>query len=152
MINEAGLALIRFYESFVAKAYICPAGVPTIGYGTTKGVTREDVRNGRTISIATAEALLREDVEVFERAVRQSLTRTATDNQLAAMVALAYNIGPAAFKSSSVLRFHNAGDFARAASAFSMWNKARNPTTGILQVLNGLTKRRAKEAELYLTQ
>jgi lysozyme len=67
------------------------------------------------------------------------------------MASLAYNIGLEAFAKSTVLKRHNAGDRQAAARAFALWNKARNPNTGQLEVLDGLTARRAREAALYLT-
>ncbi|MGM2623055.1 glycoside hydrolase family protein, partial [Bacillus cereus group sp. Bce039] len=59
--------------------------------------------------------------------------------------------GHAAFLRSTVLRQHNAGNRQAAARAFGLWNKARNPRTGPLEVLDGLTARRQREAAMYLT-
>jgi len=77
------------------------------------------------------------------------ITVHAEPNQLGALVSLAYNIGLEALAGSTVLRRHNAGDHEAAARAFALWNKAR--VKGQLQVLPGLTARRAAEAALYLT-
>ena len=59
------------------------------------------------------------------------------------MVSLAYNVGLGNFASSTLLRKHKAGDFARAAAQFAVWNKAAG------KVMQGLVSRRADEAKLY---
>lgn len=125
------------------KAYRCPAGVPTIGFGETAGV-----KMGMTCTESEAWDMLARDLAARAQAVRAMLQHLANDEQLGAMVSLAYNIGSEAFKKSSVLRLHNKGDFAAAARAFALWNKAK--VGGKLQVLAGLTARRAAEAAMYL--
>ncbi len=149
-INTAGLRLIQDFEGLKLQAYMCPAGVPTIGWGHTETVTPECVRSGRTITSEQADELLRKDLHTFTTGVYKHLSMPATDNQFAAMVSLAYNIGLGAFARSSVLRAHNRGDTVAAAQAFGMWNQARDPATGKRRVLAGLTRRRAAEAALYL--
>jgi len=62
--SESGLALIRQFEGLRLRAYLCPAGIPTIGYGSTTGV-----QMGQTITAERAEELLRDDVRQFEAAV-----------------------------------------------------------------------------------
>lgn len=143
-INQAGLELIKDFEGLKLKAYLCPAGVPTIGYGHTRTVTHDDVKNGKTITKAEAERLLAEDLIEFTFGVYGMLKRQANENELSAMVSLAYNIGLAGFKRSSVLRAFNAGDPNAAARAFALWNKSKG------KVLPGLTRRRAAEAALFL--
>jgi lysozyme len=83
-----------------------------------------------------------------ERAVERLCTLKPNQNQFDAMVSLVYNIGEGGFAKSSVLKAHNAGDFQGAAKAFLLWNKAR--VAGELQVVKGLSDRRAREAALYL--
>lgn len=125
------------------KAYKCPAGVWTLGLGETAGV-----KPGMTCTESEAWDMLLRDLTARAKAVQALLTLPANDNQLGALVSLTYNIGLEAFKKSSVLRLHNLGDFAAAARAFALWNKAK--VGGKLQVLAGLTARRAAEAALYL--
>src|SRR5574338_96084 len=122
------------------KAYRCPAGQWTIGWGHTEGV-----RPGDAITQEQADETLRIDLSIFSESVKSMLTRQASDNELGAMVSLAYNIGLGGFRKSTVLRKHNEGDLQSAARAFSLWNKSKG------QVLPGLTARRAREAALYLT-
>lgn len=145
--SHRGLALIRRFEGFRGVAYLCPAGVPTIGYGTTSGVTHADVKAKRTITRQEAERLLTRDLIVYEAAVARALTRPPNQNQWDACVCFAYNVGAAGFAGSSVVKAHNRGDTVAAARAFGLWNKAR--VGGVLKPLPGLTARRAAEAALY---
>lgn len=131
-------------ESCRLKAYRCPAGVWTIGWGRTKGV-----QPGDTCTQEQADAWLLEDLTEFAAGVKAALQRPASLHELGAMVSLAYNIGLGGFRGSTVLRKHNAGDPQAAADAFRLWNKAR--VSGVLTVLPGLVARRAREAALYLT-
>jgi len=126
------------------RAYKCPAGVWTIGLGETAGV-----KPGMTCTESEAWDMLFRDLAARAQAVQGMLTNPANPNQLGALVSLTYNIGLDAFRKSSVLRLHNKGDFAAAARAFDLWNKAK--VNGKLVVLAGLTARRKAEAALYLT-
>lgn len=137
-IGPRGLALIKEFEGLELKAYLCPAKVWTIGYGSTG----PHVEPGMIINEAGAEVLLGRDLDRFEDAVAKAAP-AATARQFDAMVCLAFNIGIGAFLKSSVLRLHKAGDHARAAEAFGMWIKGGG------RVLPGLQRRRAREAELY---
>ncbi len=148
--NAAGLALYHEFEQGpgggpALKAYLCPSGVWTIGWGHTG----PDVHAGTTITAAEADRMLDLDLDEAEGDVAAALIHPANDNEFAAMVSLRFNIGRSGFLGSSVLRLHNAGDRAGAARAFALWNKGRN-AQGQLVVLNGLTRRRAVEAALYM--
>lgn len=147
-MNDTAIDIIKRSEGLRLTAYLCPAGVPTIGYGHTgPDVTREQVGK-RKISAKAAEALLLNDYEEVERGILPSCRVLPNENQLGAMVCLAFNIGLGALKSSSVLKAHNRGDFAAAARAFALWNRAT--VGGKKVVLPGLVSRRAAEAALYL--
>ena len=139
MINKAGLDLVKTFEGYSEDAYLCPAGVPTIGFGFTM-----DVKMGDQTTREEADERLLALLDAFAEDVMDVLKVQPTANQLAAMTSLAYNIGPTAFRKSTVLRMHNLGEFEEAARAFSMWNKAGG------KILNGLVRRRAAEAALYL--
>lgn len=147
--SQRGIDLIKQFEGLRLKAYRCIAGVPTIGYGSTDGVTAEDVANGRTITKQQAEAMLKRDLIAYENAVLRACTITPNQNQFDAMVCLAYNIGTGGFMKSSIVKAHNRGDFMSASRAFLMWGKAR--VKGVLQEVPGLMRRRAAESSLYLT-
>lgn len=145
-IAMTAVAEIALSEGLSLKAYRCPAGVWTIGWGETEGV-----QPGDTCTREQADRWLLEDLTDRAAAIRRMCKVAPSDNELGAMVSLAYNIGLEGFRRSSVLRQHNAGNQQAAARAFGLWNKARNPRTGQLEVLPGLTARRQREAALYLT-
>jgi len=142
-INMDGVDLIKDFEGCRLDAYLCPAGVWTIGYGHTG-----DVKKGDRISRKRADELLAEDLGTFVTAVRRACKVKPNPNQLAAMVSLAFNIGAGAFAKSTVVKAHNRGDAQAAARAFGLWVKAR--VKGKLVELPGLVSRRAREAALYL--
>lgn len=142
MINTAALSLIKSFEGLKLTCYLDAVGVPTIGYGTTKNLTKADVGR-KTITEAEATRLLLEDVGIFEKAVDKLVKVKLTDNQRGALVSFTYNLGPGNFGSSTLLKKVNAGDFKGAALEFAKWDKAGG------KVLAGLTRRRAAEAELF---
>jgi lysozyme len=145
MINEAGLGLIKSFEGIQLSSYQDVAGIWSIGYGHTQGVTA-----GMQITEQEASALLQGDLASAEVAVeRATANATTTDNQFAAMVSLCFNIGSGNFVTSTVLREHVAGQFSNAADAFLLWNKA--VINGILSEIGGLTHRRNAERALYLS-
>ncbi|MDF0540734.1 lysozyme [Sphingobium sp. H39-3-25] len=108
------------------------------------GSTGAHVKRGMTITRDQSQQLLANDLRRFEKAVNQH-GGTMTQSQFDAMVSLAFNIGSEAFRKSTLLKKHLAGDFEGAAAQFSRWNKA------VGKVLAGLVKRRAAEAALYLS-
>lgn len=145
-ISDEGLRLIKSFEGYrtpqkdgSCAAYLCPAGVPTIGWGCTEGV-----KLGMVWTKEEAEAGLRREIAKFETAVMKSVTVEMNQNEFDAMVSLAYNIGSAGFQRSTVLKRLNKGDRAGAAQAFEMWNKGGG------RVLRGLVSRRKREAALFL--
>jgi lysozyme len=141
-INGDGYALVKEFEGLRLRAYLCPAGVWTIGYGHTDGV-----REGQTITRSQADDFLDRDLDWAEACVGQ-FAKDPSDNEFAAMASLCFNIGAAGFGKSTVLRLHNSGDKLGAARAFRMWNKAT--VGGKLVELPGLTRRRLAEEGLYL--
>jgi len=113
-INEAGEALIKRWESLELTAYQDPGGVWTIGWGHTG-----DVHEGEVITESDATSLLFSDLYRFETTVTTAILGIPTnDNQYAAMVSLAYNIGSYEFLTSSVLRFHKVAQYFQAANSF----------------------------------
>lgn len=137
-VSRNGLGLIKQYEGCKLTAYLCPAGVWTIGWGRTTNVKRGD-----TCTQAQADAWLHAEYDAFERKVRALVKVPVTDNQLGALVSFAYNVGVGALGSSTLLKLLNAKDYAGAADQFARWNKSGG------RVLAGLTKRRASEAALF---
>jgi len=141
-INAAGERLIKSFEGLELEAYPDPAtgGEPwTIGWGHTGGVSRGD-----RVTEEEADDLFDNDTDRFEAAVER-LAPKATDNQFAALVSFAYNLGEGNLEKSTLLKKHNAGDYAGAAKEFPRWNRANG------KVMRGLTRRREAERALYLS-
>lgn len=142
-------------------AYLCPAGVWTIGWGHAivdggaqlKGAAnklRARVLYPGGITREQAEALLRADLIPRAASVNSMLKVAVSDPQFGALIALVFNIGAANLGASTLLRKLNAGDAAGAADQFLAWDKAR--VNGVLQPLAGLTRRRRAERAMFLGQ
>jgi lysozyme len=144
-INQAGIDLIKGFESCQLTAYQDVRGIWTIGWGHIAGVT-----DGMVFTQDQADDALMADLRGAESAVERGVgAADTTDDQFAAMVSLCYNIGAGAFAGSTVLREHCAAAYQAAADAFLMWNKAT--IDGVLKEVAGLTRRREAEQALYLT-
>ena len=136
--NMAGVALIRSFEGLVLESYVCPAGRWTIGYGhTTTAIP------GQRITEEQAEQLLRRDLALVEARVAQLVQVALNDNQFAALVCFAFNVGVLALARSSLLKKLNAGDYAAVPDELQKWVKVGTIT------LPGLIRRRAAEAALW---
>lgn len=122
------------------KTKVLKATPWTCGYGETKGVTSDT-----QWSQSEAYGRLVKRVEEFFIGVLDLCKVPPNENQLNAFTSCVYNIGLEAFKTSSMLKNHNKGDFAAAARSFALWNKSNG------RVMPGLIARRAEEAALYLT-
>lgn len=140
-ISDVGLSLIKRFESLRLKWYLCPAGKPTIGYGHVKLPYDKFIA---PITSDFANCLLRQDVAKFERGVLTAVTRHLSQAQFDALVCLAFNIGLANFKASTLLKKLNAGDELGAADQFLQWVYANKVK------LNGLVTRRKAERLLFL--
>lgn len=139
--SDAGIDLIKEFEGFEPKPYKCPAGVWTIGYGFTKGVTQ----NTRPITEEQATKRLIEELESYEAAVLDCVDVDLEQHEFDALVSFCYNLGTHSLRTSTLLRKLNAGDYEGAADEFLRWNKAKG------QVLAGLTRRREAERKLFLS-
>jgi lysozyme len=145
--GPSAYALIRQFEGLRLDAYCCPAGVPTIGYGST-----ERVQLGMKISLAQAEDRLRKDVAIAEDTVRKLLRIGVNQNQFDALVSFVLNLGAPALQQSTLLKRINAGDAGSAANEFCKWVFALDPKTKRMVKLPGLVTRRAEEAKLFLSR
>lgn len=130
-----GINLIKKFEGCKLKAYRCPAGVPTIGYGHTKGV-----KMGQVITQEQADQYLREDLEKYEKNVMKYYNKYKwNQNEFDALVSFAYNLG-------SIDQLTSDGTRSKPVIADKMilYNKAEG------KVLVGLTRRRKAERALFL--
>ena len=144
-ISEKGLSMIERFEGCLLKASNKLDGVWTIGYGQTGSYYGKRVRRGMTTTKAEAHAWLRDhSIKTYEDAVTQAVKVPLNQHQFDALVSFAYNVGVGALKQSTALRKLNAGDYAGAADALTMWTKCNG------KVLAGLVRRRKEERALFL--
>lgn len=140
------LNLIKQFEGLELRAYPDPAtgGAPwTIGYGTTIYPSGEPVQPNDTCTLQQAELWLELHVKRLVEPL-QRLAPNATENEFNALLSFIYNVGLGNFKASTMLKLIRANTPASdVALQFKRWNKAGG------RVLNGLTRRREAEAELY---
>jgi lysozyme len=143
-VNADGYALLKKFEGCVLKAYKCPAGVWTIGFGNTFYEDGTKVKEGDVITQQRADELAKYIVEQFATSIRAMIKQPLNENQFSACVSLAYNIGTGGFKKSSVLRKLNVNPTdPTIADSFRLWNKGG----GV--ILKGLVRRREAEIALY---
>lgn len=144
--SKAMIEKIGEFEGLSLIAYKCPAGVPTIGYGSTR-FNGKPVVLGMKITKEQALEQLAKDVETFEKQVSSVVKVSLTQHQFDALVSFCYNVGIGNLKSSSLLRKVNMNPNDSSIRAnFAAWNKAGG------KVLNGLIRRREKEADWYFTK
>lgn len=131
-------------EACKLKAYKDTGGVWTICVGHTSMAGPPKVTPGMTATLAQCTAILKHDLSGFEDAVEQAVKVPMTQQQFDALVSLCFNIGPAAFRKSSVVKYLNQGDAATAADKFLLWNKVKG------RVVRGLVNRRNGERDQFL--
>ena len=146
LTNEIRAKMMQ-WEGCRLKAYRCPAGVLTIGYGHTG----PDVKPGMEITAPQAVALFNADVDKFARSVEAALAGVPLkQKQFDAVVSLAYNIGLGALKKSTLYRKVKANpDDPTIRAEFMKHVNAR--VNGVLKPLPGLVKRRTAEADHYFS-
>lgn len=137
-INDEGLKLIKEFEGLRLKSYLCPAGVWTIGYGHTSGVT-----SGMTCTEAQAEKWLKQDLVRCETEVTDWNYRyTWTSNEFSALVSFCFNCGTGSFR--NLIKNGNRTK-AQIADAILLYNKDING-----KQLAGLVRRRKAEHDMFL--
>jgi len=145
--SDKGIELIKRFEGLSLKPYLCPANVPTIGYGNTFYKNGKKVTlNDKPITEQKAVEMLRQSLEKFEQYVDSYTTDSITQNQFDALVSFCYNLGPTNLKSSTLLKKVNANTKDETIKdEFLKWTKAGG------RKLAGLVKRREAEAALYFS-
>ena len=139
--------LIKMFEGYKAKAYLCPANVPTIGWGSTMYSDGKKVKLGETINEQQANELLMWELKNKSNAL---YGLNLNQNQFDSLLSFIYNLGIGAFANSTLRKkiVANPND-PIIKNEFMKWNKAR--VGGQLIELKGLTRRRIAEAELYFS-
>jgi lysozyme len=141
---NAAEGLVTAFEGFSACPYQDPAGVWTIGYGSTRDANGNPVcATTPNITQATARKLVDRDLRSAFAEVAGDVKVALTPFQEGALADFVYNLGAGNFRSSTLLRLLNAGDYAGAAAQFDRWDMAGG------RVLAGLLRRRQAETELF---
>lgn len=140
------IELIKHFEGFSAKPYLCPAGVPTIGYGSTRDTDGKPITmSHKPITEVEAANLLRATLVTYENAVNRYVKVELNQNQFDALVDFAYNAGAKNLLGSTLLKKLNKGDYLGASKEFSRWVYAGS------KKLNGLVRRREAERQLFIS-
>ena len=138
--HELALELITHYEGFSKTAYVCPAGITTIGYGRTTGSMLPTTRKAERYWLLST-------INDIDKVINKKVSRKLNQHQMAALISFIYNLGIGAFTKSTLLRLLNQGkDFNFVGNEFLRWSKAGN------SVLPGLAKRRMAEYLLFTNQ
>ena len=138
--------IIKRFEGYSSKPYLCPANVPTIGYGSTMytngtRVTMDDP----DITEEQADAMLLDTIKGVEKQVKNVLDVKLPAHKLAALISFTYNVGIGNFANSTLLAWINSNpDFSRSPEQFRRWNRGGG------KVLNGLIRRREAEVALWI--
>lgn len=146
-ISKNGLDLIKEFEGISLKPYLCPKGIATIGWGNTyykngKKVTLSDKLITQNEANSLLEYIAQKD---FGDNILKLVKVKLNQNQFDALVSFCYNLGMGNFKSSTLLKKINLGDFKGASEEFLKWDKVNG------KPLAGLTRRRQEEKELFLS-
>ena len=138
--KQIAMKAIKVFEGCRLKAYKCSAGVWTIGYGHTEGV-----KEGMVITQEQAEAYFENDIMEFLLPVQKQVGNICNANQIAALTSFAFNVGEANFKKSTLLKVikKNPQNFTEIRKEFMRWVYVDE------KVIDGLKKRRNKEADLF---
>lgn len=135
-LSAAALVGIALHEGYSPVAYTpVPGDVPTIGFGTTQGV-----KPGDTITPDRALVKLLADADAFQQTLKDCMGGVSLyQHEWDAIVSWAYNVGPSAACSSTLVRKAKAGDYAGMCAELLRWDKFKG------QPLRGLTIRRQAE-------
>ena len=138
--------VIKEFEGFESKPYLCPSGIPTIGYGNTMYTNGERVTmDDHEITEEQAEEMLLDTIKSVEKQVKNVLEVKLKAHQLAALISFTYNVGIGNLSNSTLLAWVNSNpDFPRIPEQFRRWNKGGG------KVLKGLVRRREAEVALWI--
>ena len=138
---ELAADFIEQWEGFRERAYLCPAGKLTVGFGHT-----ENVKEGDTVTYTEAYKMLVEDVKRYVDGMSRWVNVPVTEGQFIALTSLAFNVGTdyVVHKCPKLMRALNTGNTEECARQFLDITKCNG------KVLPGLVRRRQAEAKLFL--
>lgn len=140
--SQIGIDLIKHFEGFISKPYLCPAGVSTIGFGSTKYVDGKKVKlNDKAINENEATLLLKNTLTIYENIVNKKVKVQLKQNQFDALVSHTYNTGG----SNTLFNLINneAND-----ESIKKWFETKYISANGVK-LKGLIERRKAESKLY---
>ena len=147
-ISKFAINLIKEFEGFKDYAYIDTDGTPVIGYGLSR-IGGLPVQIGDRISTTQADAALNAHIREIHQELEQIIKVDLSDRQLSALTSIAFNVGVDNIKHSTLVQKINTKDYTGAADEFLRWDKAN--LQGALVQLPGLSRRRAAERQLFLS-
>ncbi|MGE7672996.1 lysozyme [Lysinibacillus sp. NPDC094403] len=142
-ISNAALKLIAKWEGYYTNAYLCPANVWTIGYGTTRWPNGKAVKKGQTIKKDEAWGLLRKQVQEHANTIEQYVKVPLNQNQYDALASFQYNLGRHILKNSALLKYLNARKWDKAGNEMLLYCNSGGKR------LQGLVNRRKEEVALF---
>ncbi|WP_144870802.1 lysozyme [Hyella patelloides] len=148
LISNSTIALVKEFEGFRSAAYLDTDGTPIIGYGQSR-IDGRKVRLGDYISYPVADAALKAELKTIQKEILSVIKVNLNSNQLGAVTSLAFNTGVHSIKKSTLVRKINQQDYNGAAKEFLRWDKGK--IRGQLVRIQGLTRRRNREKQLFLT-
>jgi len=140
-LTDKCVNLTKKWEGFSAVPYLCPAGIPTIGYGHV--ITKKD-NFQYPITREFAEQLLIRDLKGIEMLITPMIKIKIHPYMLDALICFSFNVGAYAFKSSTLRKKLNNGEWYECADQFLRWVYSGG------RKLKGLINRRQEERELFL--
>lgn len=148
-ISQRGLDLIKEYESYSAEAYLCPEGVPTLGWGSIRWDAKTPVKMGDKCTIEQAENLIRKEVSRIEDAIDAAVRAPLTQGQFDCLCSWGYNVGLGWINgkrkggAATLIRYLNAGHYDKVPSELLKFRRGANSGKAI----NGLLNRRKREIQ-----
>lgn len=146
-ISQRGIDLIKDYESYSSKAYLCPEKVPTIGWGSVRWDASKPVKLGDTCTVDQAEDLLRKEVILIEDAIDSSVKVALTQGQFDCLCSWGYNVGSGWINGkreggcATLIKYLNKGQYDKVPSELLKFKKGAKSGKSY----DGLVNRRKRE-------
>ena len=146
-ISQRGLDMIKAYESYSSKAYLCPEQVPTIGWGSIRWSANKPVKMGDKCTVEQAEDLLRREVILIEDAIDSSVKVPLTQGQFDCLCSWGYNVGTGWINgkrkggAATLIKYLNKGQYDKVPGELVKFKKGAKSGKSY----NGLLARRQRE-------
>ena len=138
-----GVVFIQSFEGFSFDSYLCPAGKWTIGWGSTRGITKD-----MTVTREAATRMFLDDLKNCENDVKELVKVRLSQCQFDALVSFVYNCGPTSLRVSTLLKALNTGDYVSVPLQLARWVKIKDKF-GNHVASAGLIRRRKAEGAIF---